>query len=197
MKTSRIATALAVLVVGSPLPLYAADGFYTDLFTVNLGTTIWTGVVFLALLGILWRFAWGPILAAIDDRETGIQSALDEAAAKQAEARELLEEHKAMMAGARRDAQQIIAEAKEAGQGVRQEIEEKARVEAEDMLERARSEIEREKEAAIDSLRREAVDIALAAASKLIQENLDEDKDRELVMDYMNKLGGESRGAEA
>jgi len=121
MKTSRIATALAVLTIGSPLPLFAADGFSTELFTVNLGTSVWTGIVFFALLGILWKFAWGPILAAIDDRETGIQSALDEAAAKQAEAQALLEEHRAMMAGARRDAQQILAEAKEAGQQVRQD----------------------------------------------------------------------------
>jgi len=197
MKTSRIANGIAVALASLPTPLMAADEGTTPLFTVNLGTSFWTAVVFFALLAVLWKFAWGPILQAVNDREAGIQSALDEAAARQAEARELLEEHRARMADARREAQQIIAEAKEAGQKVREEIEEKARAESQGMLERARGEIEREKEAAVDELRKESVEIALSLASKLLQENLDADKDRELIMEYMNRLGGDSRGAEA
>ena len=78
----------------------------TPLFTINWGTTGWTTVIFLALLAILWKFAWGPILRALEARESGIQSALDEAAENQAAAAALLEEHKVQMADARREAQQ-------------------------------------------------------------------------------------------
>ncbi len=180
-----------------PPQLYAqtADGT-TPLFSVNAGTTFWTTIVFFVLLAILWKFAWGPILGALEARETGIQSALDEAAENQAAAAALLEEHKAQMADARREAQQLIAEAKEAGQTVRHDIEEKARAEGQAMVDRAKAEIERERDAALDALRRESVEIALAAASKLLHEHLDSDKDRELVMGFVNQLG-ENSGAEA
>ncbi len=168
----------------------------TPLFTVNVGTTVWTSVIFFVLLGILWKFAWGPILGALEARESGIQGALDEAAESQAAAAALLEEHKAQMADARRQAQQIIADAKEAGQTVRHDIEEKARAEGQAMVDRAKADIEREKDAALDALRRESVEIALAAASKLLQERLDSEKDRDLILRYVNQLGG-GPGAEA
>ena len=197
MKTSRIGVALATLLTSLPAALYAqTEEGTTPLFTVNWGTTGWTTVIFVALLGILWKFAWGPILSAVEARESGIQSALDQAAENQAAAAALLEEHKAQMADARRQAQHIIAEAKEAGQTVRQDIEEKARAEGQAMVDRAKAEIEREKDAALDALRKESVEIALAAASKLLQEKLDSDKDRDLVMGYVNQLGRDS-GAEA
>ena len=73
----RTATMAGLLLATSPGALWAADAGTTPLFTVNLGTTAWTAAVFLALLGILWRFAWGPILAAVDAREKAIQGALD------------------------------------------------------------------------------------------------------------------------
>ena len=83
----------------------------------------------------------------------------------------------------------MLAEGKAAGETVRKEIEEKARVEAQAIIERARAEIERERDAAIAELRKESVDLALAAATRLIQENLDQDKDRALVERYLTEMG--------
>jgi F-type H+-transporting ATPase subunit b len=163
------------------------------MFSVNLGLSIWTTLIFISLLGILWKFAWGPILGAVQAREDGIQGTLDQAATERMEAAKLLAEHREQMADARRQAQQMIAEGKEAGERVRQGIEEKARVEGEAMIERARESIQREKESALDELRKEAVDLALAAAARLVQASLDEKKDRELVIGYIDELtsGGE------
>jgi len=158
------------------------------MFDINLGLSIWTTLVFLSLLGILWKFAWGPMLAAVQAREDGIQDTLDQAANERGEAAKLLAEHREQMADARRQAQQMIAEGKEAGERVRQGIEEKARSEGDAMIERARESIGREKDAALDELRKESVDLALAAAAKLIQASLDEKKDRELVMGYIDEL---------
>ena len=167
------------------------------MFDVNLGLTVWTGVVFLVLLGVLWKYAWGPVLSAVDAREKRIQGTLDQAANEREEAARLLAEHKEQMADARRGAQQLIAEGREAGEKLRQDIEEKARAEGQVLIERARETIEREKESAIEALRKESVDLALAAAGRLMQESLDEAKDRELIMGYIDDLSERGEGAQA
>jgi F-type H+-transporting ATPase subunit b len=158
------------------------------MFDLNFGLFVWTSIVFLALLGILWRFAWGPILAAVDERERRIQGTLDEAAAQRQEAARLLEEHRKQMADARRQAQDIVAGARDAGERLRGEIEAKAREEGDRLLERARSEIERERDLAVETLRREAVELAMSAASKLLRRNLDAEADRKLVEEYLQEL---------
>ena len=167
------------------------------MFDLNLGLSVWTTLVFLALLGILWKFAWGPVLASVDAREQGIQDTLDKAAHEREEAAKLLAEHKQQMAEARRQQQQLIAEGKEAGEKVRQDIEEKARTEGQALIERARESIEREKDAALEALRKESVDLALAAAAKLMHEKLDETSDRALVMGYIDDLNDAGEGAQA
>ena len=87
------------------------------MFDINIGLTIWTTFVFLALLGILWKFAWGPVLRAVEAREARIQGALDQAASEREAAERLLAEHRAQMADARRQAQQLLAEGREAVAG--------------------------------------------------------------------------------
>jgi F-type H+-transporting ATPase subunit b len=158
------------------------------MFDVNVGLTIWTIVVFLVLLVILGKFAWKPILDQARTREERIQGALDEAARLNAEAAALLEQHKAQLADARRQAQEIVNEGKTAGERVRKDIEEKARAEGQAMVERAKKEIEREKDAALDEIRKESVDLALAVASRLMKEKLDGEQDRKLVTGYLDEL---------
>jgi F-type H+-transporting ATPase subunit b len=167
------------------------------MFDLNFGLFVWTTLVFLALLAILWRFAWGPVLSAVEEREKRIQGTLDQAAQERTEAARILAEHMEQMADARRKAQQLIAEGREGGERLRQEIEEKARAEGQALIERARDAIEREKEAAIEALRRESVDIAIAAAARVMQEKLDSEKDRALVMGYIEELGSSDEGARA
>ena len=167
------------------------------LFDINVGLIIWTIIIFVTVLTVLWRFAFGPILAAVNAREEGINNALEEARTRQAEAEKLLEEHKLQLADARRQAQEIVSEGREAGGRLQKEIEGKAREESEAILTRAKAEIEREKNAAVDVLRRESVDLALAAASKLLNQKLDGDQDRKLVMDFVDGLSPKEPGAEA
>ena len=190
MRVSRITAAVLALAAGLPGTLLAQGGEGGGgLYDINTGLSVWTLLVFGILVFILGKYAWGPILSAVDARERGIQSALDEAAQRNDEAAKLLAEHKEQLADARRQASELIAEGKAAGEGVRKEIEEKARAEAQAIVERARAEIERERDQAIEALRKESVDLALAAASRLMQENLDQDKDRQLVERYLSELG--------
>jgi F-type H+-transporting ATPase subunit b len=190
MRLSRI-TAAALALAASPAGLLAQGGGEGGggLYDINTGLSVWTLVVFGILVFILGKYAWGPILGAVEAREKGIQTALDEAADRNEEAAKLLAEHKEQLADARRQANELIAEGKAVGETVRKEIEEKARAEAQSIVERARAEIERERDAAIAELRREAVDLALAAASRLMQENLNQDKDRAIVERYLTELG--------
>lgn len=191
---SVLAAATMVLVgAAMPVALLAqeaehAEGGGSALFDINVGLSLWTVVVFLALLWVLRRFAWGPILGAVEAREERIQGALDESARQREEAAALLEEHKQQLADARRQAQEIVAEGKAAGDKVRREIEARAREEGQALLERARRDIHREKEEALGEIRKASVDLALAAAGRLMEEKLDGKADRELVLGYLDEL---------
>jgi len=199
MRASRILTTALVLLASAPSFIWAQGGGEEGgggLYDINTGLSAWTLGVFAILVFLLGKFAWAPILEAVEGREKGIQSALDEAAARNAEAAKLLEEHKAQIADARRQASELIAEGRAAGDSVRHEIEEKARAEGQAIIERARVEIERERDSALETLRKESVELALAAASRLMQENMDPAKDRALVERYLGELGG-GGGAEA
>ena len=189
MRASRIVPATLALLALSPTSLWAAgSGGDGGLFDINAGLSTWTLIVFALLVFVLGKYAWGPILEAVDAREKGIQSALDEAASRNEEAASLLAEHKEQLADARRQANDLIAEGKAAGEHVRKEIEEKARAEAQAIVERARAEIERERDAALETLRKESVELALGAASRLMQEKMDQDKDRALVERYLTEM---------
>jgi F-type H+-transporting ATPase subunit b len=165
-----------------------AEAGGSPLFSVNVALTIWTIIVFLALFFILKAVVWPQILGNAIERERRIQAALDEAARRQVEAAALLEQHRAQLADARRQAQEIVNEGKVAGERVRKEIEEKARAEGQGLIERAKREIEREKESALNEIRKESVDLALAAAARLMNEKLDPEKGKRLVVGYLDEL---------
>lgn len=178
----------AMLLLALPLPLQAAQEGGAGLFAVDPGLFVWTIVVFLVVLVVLGKFAWGPILGALDAREKGIRGSIDDAQAMRAEAQSLLEEHRRQLAEARRESQQIVAEGRQAAERLGQEIQDKARVEGERIVERARQEIVRERDLALAQIREESVDLALAAAAHLLKERLDADRDRELVRGYLSAL---------
>jgi len=163
-------------------------------FSINPGLIIWTLVVFGILMVLLWRLAWPSILKSVEERERRIQKQLEDAERANAEGQRLLEEHKKTIAGARSEAQDMIAKAKVVAQKERELLLAKAREEYEGLLARARKDIETEKEKAIVALRREAVELSIAAAAKVIDANLDTDANRRLVTDYLATLDkGEKR----
>ena len=157
-------------------------------FDINTGLIFWTLLVFVLLLALLWRFAWPTILKSVEEREQRIQKQLDEAERARAAAAQLLEEHKRLVATARTDAQELVAKAKALAQKEREGLLAKAREEQDQMLERARREIDAEKDKAILALRKEAVDLSIAAASRLIEKNLDTAANKQLVLDYLKSI---------
>ena len=171
----------------------AHEGGGAGPFSINTGLIFWTLLVFGLLMVMLWRFAWPSILKSVEERERRIQKQLEDAEKANALAQQLLEEHKKTIAGARTEAQELIAKAKAVAQKERELLLAKAREEYEALLARARKDIETEKEKALVALRREAVELSIAAAAKVIEANLDTEANRRLVTDYLATLDNESQ----
>ena len=157
-------------------------------FAINPGVSIWTLVVFLLLLVILARTAWPAILKAVEEREKKIQEQLDQAEKANQDAQRVLADYQQKLAAARSEAQELLAAGRQAAEKVREEIAARARAEHEELIGRARREIAAEREKALAELRGEAVELSLAAASKVLERNLDSEADRRLVREYLDSL---------
>jgi len=192
---------MRLLIVNSLLlvlstPAYAAqEKPKVDLLSPAGGVMFWTLIIFVLLLLVLSKYAFKPMLAAVEAREAALQEAIDMAARDRAEAARVLAEHKAQLDAARGEAQQLIADGRAAAERVRNEMLDAARAQQAELLERAKRDIEAEKSRAIAELRREAVDLAIAGASKVINRNLDDAGNRALVESFLSTLptGGATR----
>jgi F-type H+-transporting ATPase subunit b len=158
-------------------------------FSINTGMAFWTILIFLILLAVLWKMGWPLILKSVEERERRIQQQLDEAEHGRAEAARLLEEQKQLLAAARSEGQEIVARAKTVALKERETLLAKTHEDQEQLLARARREIASETVKALAAVRLEAVDLSLAAASKLIDANLDSEANRRLVTQYIDHLG--------
>lgn len=160
-----------------------------NLMSLQLNLMFWTLIIFVLLYFILSKFAFGPITAAVESREKALEEAIAAAKRDREAAAELLAEHQSKIDAARGEAQTLIAEGRATAEKMRADLLEQTRREQQDMLERARREIETEKSRAIAQLRREAVDLALAGAGKVIEQNLESAKNRQLVESYLASIG--------
>jgi len=165
-----------------------------DLLSPNGGLMLWTIVIFVLLLLVLSRYAFKPMLAAVEARERSLQEALDSAKRDREEAERVLAEHRAQLEKARSEAQKLIADGRATAEKLRGDLLEQTKVQQQEMLDRARREIDTEKTNAIAALRREAVDLAIAGAGKVIERNLDSDANRKLVETFLGSvsLGGKA-----
>ena len=179
---------LAMLQEGAEAAHGAAETGPPSPFDVNFGLFFWTWVVFLILLYVLYKFAWPGILKATEEREQKIKAQLAEAERLNGEAKAALAQGQRLQLEARNSAQGLLADARAAVDKERASAVEKLRAEQDALLERTRRDIATERDKAMADLRREAVDLALGAAAKVIGERLDGDADRKLVLDYLARV---------
>ncbi len=158
------------------------------LLTPDAGLMFWTLIIFLTLFAILAKFAYPAILGAVEAREKALNDALAFAKKDREEAAALLAEQQKQLAATRDEAQKIIADGRAAGEKVRTSVIEQASVEQRAMLERAKTEIGAERDRAIVELRREAVELAIKGASKVIGKNLDDATNRKIVDDFLGSI---------
>ncbi|MEO5799488.1 MAG: F0F1 ATP synthase subunit B [Gemmatimonadales bacterium] len=172
-----------------PLLFSAEGGDLPAPFSPTVGLFFWTIIVFIPFLIILAKYVFPMIVKATVDRESAINKQLSDAERMHGEAKAALDEQMKLLAGARGEAQALMAEARGASERERAASVEKTKAEQAEMLDRARREIVAEKERAVADLRREAVDIAIAAAGKVVGQRLDAAADRKLVEDYLAQIG--------
>jgi F-type H+-transporting ATPase subunit b len=159
-----------------------------NLLSPNGGLMFWTLVVFLILFFVLGKFVFPKITEAVEAREQALEDAIEGAKRDREEAAKYLEEQRAAIEAARNEAQKILAESRSTGEKLRTEMVEETRVQQQDMLDRARREIEAERNRAIAEMRREAVDLAIAGASRVIEKNLDQKSNREIVEKFLSSI---------
>lgn len=166
-------------------PAAAQEGGLLD---VNEGLMVWTIIIFLIVLFVLYKYAFPPILGAVEAREARIEELLAAAERDRTEAQQLLEEQRTRHEELRAQVQEMVAEGRTAGERMREEIIAEARQEQQAMLERARREIDQESSRAFAELKAGAVDLAIAAASRLVEKDLDDEGNRRFVRDFLSRL---------
>ena len=165
-----------------------AEGGSTNLFDPKAGLMFWTLIIFVFLLVVLSKYAYKPLLAAVEAREAALEKAITDAKADREAAAKLLAEQQKQLAETRADVQKVMADGRAATEALRAEMLEKVKAEGADMLDRTRREMQAEKEKAVAELRREAIDLAITGASKVIGRNLDSASDRTLVASFLSSL---------
>ena len=155
---------------------------------INPGLILWTIITFVILLIILTKTAWKPLVEALQAREQGIRDALRKADEARKDSERMLAEHKSALAKANEETARILKEGRELAEQMKNEIVAKAHESANTMMAHAKEDIQREKETALIQLKNEVADLAINAAEKIIEETLDESKQKKLVDKVLQKL---------
>jgi F-type H+-transporting ATPase subunit b len=185
--------ASALMLSATPaLASEAAEGAPVDLLAPSTGVMAWTLIIFVLLLFVLSKFAFKPLFAAVEAREKALTDAIEGAARDRAETEALLAQQRAQLENARNEAQQIIADSRATAEKMRADLIAQTKQQQEEMIEQARRAIDGEKAAAIADLRREAVDLAIAGASRVIEQNLDSAGNRRIVESFLASLDGKA-----
>lgn len=161
------------------------------LVSLQVNLMFWTLVIFGLLFIILKKWAFPAVLGAVEAREKALAEAIEGARRDREEAARLLADQRAQLDASRGEAQKFIAEARLIAEKSKADLLEKTRLEQQEMLERARRDIAAERDKAIAELRREAVDLAIAGATKVVEQNLDNDKNRKLVESFLSSISVE------
>jgi F-type H+-transporting ATPase subunit b len=150
--------------------------------------SFWTLIMFGVLLAVLGRYAWGPLLDALDARERHIRDSLQEAERARDEARRLLAEHERKLADVQNEVRAILDEARRDAQHTQQEILKQAQAEAQATRERAKRDIEQARDHALQELFHRAADLATELASRILRRNLNLQDHRDLIQQVLNEL---------
>lgn len=157
------------------------------------GLFIWTILTFLALVWLLGRYAWKPLLAALERREQVIASAVEDARRTKEELERVKQDSERLLAEARREADGITTRARGDAERLRAELAEKAKADAAAITENAEKQIQHETARAVQQLRQEAVDLSIAIASKLLRRNVSREDNEALIRETVTELEQQPR----
>ncbi len=173
------------------LPLLLEDqhsGGFNPLELSHMGNFVWTLIIFLLALPVIWKFVMGPITKALNERDGRAERAIEAAQKASTDAERAKVEVEAKLAEARAEAGRIVAESRARAETVGKQVEAASRAEAGKLLEQAKREIGVEREKALATIRGEVVDLTMSAASAVLKRNVGGEDDRRLVGDMMQKM---------
>ncbi len=192
MRRVWLSTAVAALLF-SGLAWGAEGGGEVNLFAGDIGNAIWTLVIFLLVIFVLGKFAWGPLLNALQQREQFIRTSLQEAKDDREAAEARLQEYEAKLQEATAEATKIVEKGRREADNAKTRIEETARTEADKMLERARREIDLAKQSAIKDLYATSAELATDIAGKVLKRELSAQDHERLIQESIEELNRQDR----
>ena len=152
------------------------------------GLFIWTIVTFLVLLALLAKFAWRPLLQALESRQERIRNSLEDAERARQELERLQQESGKIMQQARIEAESIVTQTRADAERLREELKQKAKDEADKILRNAQQQIQLQTRQAIQQIRHEVADIAVLLASKLLERNIAKEDNARLIDDTLKQI---------
>ncbi len=157
-----------------------------------LNELVWGTISFALVIGLLWKFAWPGMTKAMDDRTERIRSDLEKAEGARTEAEDVLSGYQAQLADAKQESARILEEARQDADAVRSERIATIDGEIAEMRQRAAADVEASKAQALADLRGEVTALALGAAERVIEANLDDATNRALIDSYIDSVGASS-----
>ncbi len=155
----------------------------------SLGLFFWQTLLFLALLFLLWKFAWKPILGAVNDREEGIKDALAAAEEAKKEMQNVTADNEKLLKEARAEREAMLKEAREMKEKIVSDAKEAAKTEGDKMIQQAQQAIESEKKAAVADIKSQVATLSVDIAEKVIKEQLsNKEKQLKLVEDMLGDI---------
>ena len=170
------------------IPLHAAEGAPLSPFAGDVGNALWTIVIFVVVVFVLGKFAWGPVLSLLKQREDFIHKSLSDAKHDRDEAEARLKEYGTRLQSAQAEAVSIIDAARRDAERLGQEMREQARTRAEAMIKNAEQQIDQQTTRALQQIRQEAVDLSVSIASKLLQRNITKEDNDKLIADALKQI---------
>jgi F-type H+-transporting ATPase subunit b len=152
------------------------------------GLFIWTIITFLVLVGLLAKFAWKPLLAVLEARRQLIAKAIDDAEKTKKELERVQQESLSILTKARVEAEGILSRSRADAEVFREEMRQKAIADSAAIVKRAEKEIQLETNRAVEQLRREAVELSLAIATKLLHRNVTKDDNAALIDETIKQI---------
>ena len=152
------------------------------------GLFIWTILTFLVLLGLLAKFAWRPLLEALERRQATIARSLEDAQRARQELERLQRESAQVMQQARAEAEAVISRSRSDAEALREELKQKSRAEAAAIVKNAERQIQMETARAVQQIRGEAVDLSVAIASKILRRQVSKEDHEGLIEDTLKQV---------
>ena len=164
-------------------------GGFNPLELTQLGNALWTWVIFLVALPVIWKVVMGPITSALEERDEHVQRSIAAAETASSEAEAARAQVEVKLGEAQAEAAKLLAEARERAEVREREILENAKQEASTMVEAARASIRAEQDKALDTIRKQVVDLSLNAATRVLERNVGGEDDRRFVEGLITSAG--------